>query len=191
VFPVVDNPASATATNKITYGNLVTNMSSSLAPGLVLIKTQTVGSGVSSVTVTDAFSALYDNYKIVLTGIDGTNVDVFLNMTINGATGSNYRYVHNRFSFIAVGVVLEGDGGISTGVPICTVGISDEIYSETFVGSPFRTAITQFNYKGGRNNSRLDGFGTELTQASSTAFTLTPAAGTITGGTIRVYGYRN
>jgi hypothetical protein len=32
VFPVVDNPASATASNKITYGNLVTNMTNSLIP---------------------------------------------------------------------------------------------------------------------------------------------------------------
>ena len=36
--------------------------------GLTLVKTQTVGSGVSSVTVTDAFSATFDNYEILMSG---------------------------------------------------------------------------------------------------------------------------
>ena len=38
------------------------------AVGLWLVKSQTIGTGVSSVTVTDAFSADYDSYKIVISG---------------------------------------------------------------------------------------------------------------------------
>ena len=43
-----------------------------LNPGLVLIKTETIGTTVSSVTVTSAFSATYDNYKIIVAGGSGT-----------------------------------------------------------------------------------------------------------------------
>ncbi len=37
-------------------------------PGLRLIKKQTIGSGVASVSVTDAYSATYEAYKIIITG---------------------------------------------------------------------------------------------------------------------------
>jgi hypothetical protein len=37
-------------------------------PALTLIKTQTIGTAVSSVTVTGAFSTTYDNYKIIVSG---------------------------------------------------------------------------------------------------------------------------
>jgi len=40
--------------------------------GLDLVKTQTVGTAVSSVTVSDAFSSSYDSYKIIATGVAAT-----------------------------------------------------------------------------------------------------------------------
>ena len=42
------------------------------AVGLWLVKTQTVGTGVSSVTVTGAFSSTYDNYFVTYTGGTGS-----------------------------------------------------------------------------------------------------------------------
>ena len=45
----------------------VLNASDMNAVGLWLVKTQTIGSGVGSVAVTGAFSADYDNYKIIVT----------------------------------------------------------------------------------------------------------------------------
>ena len=38
------------------------------AIGLWLVKSQTVGTGVSSVTVSNAFSADFDNYRIIYSG---------------------------------------------------------------------------------------------------------------------------
>ena len=40
--------------------------------GLTLVKTQTIGSGVSSVTVTDAFSSTFENYCIEITNVPGS-----------------------------------------------------------------------------------------------------------------------
>jgi hypothetical protein len=59
VFPVVDNPASATASNKITYGNLVTNMSNSLFPAW------TNYTPTFSQTVTITKTVLYAKYMQV------------------------------------------------------------------------------------------------------------------------------
>ena len=56
------------------------------APGLTLIKTQTIGSGVSSITVTDAFSSTYDNYKITITGGTGSINQIGLRITMGSNT---------------------------------------------------------------------------------------------------------
>jgi hypothetical protein len=45
--------------------------------GLTLIKTQTIGSAVPSVVVSDAFSDDYENYKITITGGVGSTDSTF------------------------------------------------------------------------------------------------------------------
>jgi agmatine/peptidylarginine deiminase len=51
-------------------------------PGLRLIKTQTIGTSVSSVSITNAFSATYDSYKIIIEGGSMTSDgDLSLNLT--------------------------------------------------------------------------------------------------------------
>ena len=67
-------------------------------PGLRLIKKQTIGTGVSSVTVTGAFSATYDNYKIIVTG--GSNSVGTSNVltTLGGSTtGYYYNLIYSVF----------------------------------------------------------------------------------------------
>ena len=57
--------------------------------GLVYIKQQTVGSNVGAVTVTDAFSASFDNYYITYTGgtLNGLNlVEIYM----GNAAGTAY-----------------------------------------------------------------------------------------------------
>jgi hypothetical protein len=56
------------------------------AVGLWLVKTQTVGSAVPDVTVTDAFSADYDNYKILYTGGTASGAVGPLNMKLGSST---------------------------------------------------------------------------------------------------------
>ena len=57
-------------------------------PGLRLIKKQTVGTAVSSVSVTGAFSATYENYKIVYSGGAGTALTT-IGLKL-GAANTNY-----------------------------------------------------------------------------------------------------
>jgi len=78
VFPVVDNPSSATAANKITYGNLVTAMSSSISNtgGVWVDYTPTLVQG-SAVAKTVGIARYFQFQKMVL-------VTIQLNITGSG-----------------------------------------------------------------------------------------------------------
>jgi len=60
---------SATSGHVLTVGTGgTTTWSAPSIAGLTLVKSQTIGSAVSSVEVTGAFSATYDNYKVIVIG---------------------------------------------------------------------------------------------------------------------------
>lgn len=154
-------------------------------PGLRLIKTQTVGSAVSAVTVTGAFSATYENYKVVISGVDGSTVAAYLwtlGSTATGYYGSQYYDAYTGSSGT--------DRNNNTAYNQCGITAADDNGNSSFdVINPFlakRTSIT-----GTYNSGLYSGwFGGSLFNTTSyTAFTITPASGTLTGGQISVYGY--
>lgn len=158
--------------------------------GLQLIKTQTVGSAVSSVQVTGAFSATYDSYKIIYEG--GTSSAACrLNMTL-GASTTNYSWSTNIADFTNAGVGAYNGNATSS----WAVGSSDtsntiinfDIY-DPFLNKQTYGSANWFREPGTNNLGAPRCFHT--TTASYTDFTITPSTGTITGGTIRVYGYAN
>ena len=190
VFPVVDGPSGAVASSKITYGNLVDNMSSSLAPGLVLIKTQTIGSAVSSVTVSDAFSANYDNYKITVTGVNPSASNTLRLMIGSGRTNNHY----GVFNYIQSNGVDAGNlktaNAASNYCVLTQAGVTNGEFSCDILTPFLAERTTMF----GQGFGRLyygDFGGADDSTSSYTSFTLVTDGGTMTGGTIKVYGYRN
>lgn len=157
--------------------------------GLQLIKTQTIGSVVSSVTVSDVFSSTYDNYRIIISGgVASTTPN--LNMIL-GSTTTGYYYgsVYSTFSSSA----QNGEAGSNqTSWLRVAAGSSNGLNGVIDVFSPFATSrtaahwVTSHQYAAGLV-SRGSGFLDNST--SYTAFTITPNSGTLTGGTISVYGY--
>ena len=157
--------------------------------GLWLVKTQTIGSGVSSVTVTDAFSADYDNYLVTYTGGVGST-STFLKMTL-GSTTANYYYAVNGHTY-ANAAANSGSANVAFlfGGWITTVGGPTEIV----VINPQKADRTEFYMRTvivDTSGGIYHGGGYLNDTTAYTAFTFTPNAGTITGGTIRVYGYSN
>jgi hypothetical protein len=174
----------------------VLNASDMNGVGLWLVKTQTVGSGVSSVTVNNAFSADYENYKIVYSGGQSSAaVNLYLQLTVGGTASTTGYY----------GVLVWGN--LTTAV---VAGATDNNASQfSFAGG----GAGANNGAASVNVDLLNPFGairTRLHNAQTLYATvygtytglhdvgtsydgikLTPASGTITGGTIRVYGYRN
>jgi hypothetical protein len=159
--------------------------------GMWLVKTQTVGAGVSSVTVTDAFSADYENYKISWSGgtVSGaTDMAFHLGATppangyfqvqyanaIGGAFSTNT--VNNQDRWIYVG------GGDTNGA-MTNIEIFQPFASK-------RKFMTAQNFTAGSFTVYSTGYFNST--SSFTSFTLDPGgATTMTGGVVRVYGYRN
>jgi hypothetical protein len=159
-------------------------------PGLRLVKKQVVGTGVSSVAVTSAFSTTYDNYKIVYTGGVGSATQT-INMILGSTTTG---YWENRMYTT-----------FSSATPTATINTNAAAWNYAGITAangaqlnmdlmqPFLAARTHYfgNYIAmiGASGERANTGGYLDNTTSYTGFTLTPASGTLTGGTIYVYGY--
>ena len=156
--------------------------------GLELISTTTVGTAVSSVTVTGAFSTTYDNYRIVINAMAASVDAAQIRFTINGSTGSTYHLIGTNMDY-----------GSATVYPVSGAAVAFFRIGETSqtsnnlsfdIYSPF-LAATSFISSCFNGTSHVGWYnGKDTNAASSTAFTLTPSSGTVTGGTVTVYGYR-
>ncbi len=157
--------------------------------GLWLVKTQTVGSAVSSVTVTGAFSADYDNYLILLSGGTGSasaSVAIQLGASVTGYYG--FMSYGDSVTNTPLGAGRNNTAQLNW-VGGQTAGQASHVRVEVF--NPFKAAYTKFNggaYQSGGIYGTVQG--EHRVATSYTSFILTPDTGTITGGTIAVYGYK-
>lgn len=158
--------------------------------GLELITTQTIGTTVSSVTVSNCFSSTYDNYKITITG-GTTTAEMQLNMTLGSSTASYYsagNYVDFSTGSAGTSNVNNGSawGRIGYGTTSGTLVANLDVYGPYLSGVTYATALYS-------RNGNYFGTVTHLhnSTASYASFTVTTSTGTVTGGTIRVYGYKN
>jgi hypothetical protein len=157
-------------------------------PGLRLIKKQVVGNAVSSVSVTGAFSATYDNYKIIYSGGVGS-ADGDLRLTL-GSNAANYYMAFGYVAYAGGTASVSVNNGTSWQYAGSHRSTTNSLSCELF--NPFASDQTIINatYVGALAGSvagTAAGFLND--SASYTAFTLTPGSGSITGGTIYVYGY--
>lgn len=179
-----------TAGEVLTASSLNANLSFAAgAGGLTLVKTQTIGSTVGSVTVTGAFSADYDNYRIIVSGgVGSANANIAM---ILGATVANYAYNNIYMEYNATTVNGEASNSAASWIRVAR-GSANNIDGEIELKSPFEAKRTtaQWRTSSSASNQLWSIGGGYLNDATSyTAFTLTPASGTLTGGTIFVYGY--
>lgn len=151
--------------------------------------TVTIGNAVSSVTVSGAFSSLYNHYRIVIANM-GVSISNQFRMTF-GATVTGYYY----------GVPLSTmSGGAYTynsasNVAFIDLGSTNSGWKNDFnfdVMSPNLPTTTKLQGFSFGNSAQYGGVGNGFVDGTTqyTAFTFTPSTGTLTGGTITVYGYR-
>lgn len=159
--------------------------------GLALVKAQTIGTTVGSVTVTGAFSAEYDNYLITVSGGVASG-DIALNLTL-GSTATGYNWAGTNQQYGASTQAANAGVNVSSFQSVA-YGSTNALSGQCFIDNPFATKRTMVRYQATGSSgtyfiNNQAGFLADTT--SYTAFTLTAASGTITGGTIRVYGYAN
>jgi hypothetical protein len=155
--------------------------------GLWLVKTQAVAAGGSSVTVTGAFSSTYENYRIVFNNLGGSNGNSGF-MTLNGSAGATYNWA-GRFTGYGLPA---GDGLGANTTSGLWLGITGPSFSGVVdIQRPNLATPTTHQFQTSAEQYTTSGGGRDANAASSTAFTISVVAGTLTAGNIRVYGYRN
>jgi hypothetical protein len=157
--------------------------------GLDLISATAIGSAVSSVTVSSAFSSTYDSYKILV--VPGTaSAGVALRLTL-GATSTGYYWSYTGRSFANSAAGSASANGSSFELANTTTtafAASCELLGPNLA----KNTVFYGNYIDPSTTGAagiIYGFLNDTT--AYTAFTITTSSGTITGGTIRVYGYKN
>jgi hypothetical protein len=156
--------------------------------GLTLVKKQTIGTAVSSVVVTSAFSATYENYVILISGGATSASNTLLQMQL-GSTTTGYYEVRPRWSIAGAASVFTSN---NASVFYTGMGTPSGLKMSSSLMSPFTAKNT--THESGMVNfttSNIDfSYGYLNNTTSYTDFTITPTSGgTITGGTIYVYGY--
>jgi hypothetical protein len=157
-------------------------------PGLRLIKKQTIGTGVSSVNVTSAFSATYENYKIIVNGGVGSATTAVA-LKLGASTTSYHEFmIYGNYSSATVGGAAQSTSPHFGWAGGCG---ANGIYLNVDLQSPFLAKYTRMGssqaYIGETETGTVSGI--HKTATSYTDFTITPTTGTLTGGTIFVYGY--
>jgi len=155
--------------------------------GLTLVKSQDIGTAVTSVTVTDAFSATYDAYQIVVSGgVASGSTGMKLQF---GSTTTNYRY-GIIYQNLGTNAVL-GISGTDSSIPYIGSATTNYLNAYVTVLNPF---LTRNTHTYSAYNTTTEGgtvTGSLNDNTSYTSFILsTTGAGSWTGGTINVYGYR-
>ena len=169
-------------------GNVLT-ASDMNAVGLWLVKTQTIGTAVSTVTVSNAFSSDYENYKIIVKGSTtsaASNIFMTLGSTntgyyyasIGGNYGSQTATYTNGNNTTGWLIATSDTTGFSSNIELSGPNVADQTTYAAW-GLDMRTTGSPQPIQGFVNNTTV-----------YTAFTLSSGANTMTGGTISVYGYK-
>jgi hypothetical protein len=173
---------------------LVTNCTATFAGGTagsVSNGVVTIGSANTSVTVANAFSASYDNYKIVISG--GTSsANGLLRILLSGITTGYYASTAGaNYSNGAYASIFQNNASLWNAVGNHYL---NESVMNVFLFSPFLTKkkwITAHHVTFNSFNSYGQTVGECTGTTSVTGFQISPTSGSLTGSTIRVYGYRN
>jgi hypothetical protein len=164
-------------------------------PGLRLVKSQAIGSGVSSVICTSAFNATYANYLVVFsdTAISGASVNIALQLR-TGSTTATANY-YGSMIFVTyntqAGTGIADNNGVQFSYVARSLGAAEKNTFSFEVRQPFlanKTLVASNGFIGTDIAGNYNGFHNSAT--SYDQFVITPASGaTLTGGTIYVYGY--
>jgi hypothetical protein len=154
--------------------------------GLWLVKSQAIGTSVSSFTLTNVFSSDYDAYRIVLSGYTNTASDIGITCQLNGATGNTYAYWLNYWQYGAA----QGQAS-ATANSSWILGWSNANGGNLVLDivNPNKASYTSFTSTNTTPNYYMAQGGTEKSNTQFTGFTFACSV-PFTGGDVRIYGYR-
>ena len=159
--------------------------------GLTLVSSTTIGSAVSTITVSNVFSSTYDNYQVIMSGgvADSTR-----NLTMQmGTTATGYYQFSIYGAYNAATVTGENASNATTWNYVGRGTTNSLMANFTLIGPNLakNTHIVFGNSTSATTGQVffVAGYLADTTQYTDIKFTV--SSGTATGGTIKVYGYRN
>lgn len=186
---------SGTAWENITSGMILVNPTSAVSTGGTASKSATgivtLSGATTAVSFNGAFTAAFDNYLIQYEFGTGTASELTLRLRNAGSDISlaNYNSVRNETTPAPAANVVNQFGATSFGVGRIGGGGSAGSFE---IHSPFVAKLTRLlkaeSFDNDNYTRRHTGNYTATTSVDG--FTLSAAAGTVTG-TVRVYGYNN
>ena len=160
--------------------------------GLVYVTSYTIGSGVSTFIVPNAFNSTYDNYFVVLNGItyNAANDSIFDQLrtgTTTSITGYIYSLLYATYGGgIAAAASTAGTSFNNIGR---SLSANDKVSTTFSLFQPFLAAKTTAT--GSAIGTDLQGFfGGYHNVTTSYDQLVVSTSGTMTGGTCTIYGYR-
>jgi hypothetical protein len=191
-----------TASDTNTYlanSGLVAVTPSAVTNGTIISGTAsaTVNATQSTVVLKDVFSSTFDSYRVVISNLTMSNTLGTTNMFAKLHDGTNpastnYNYGIVRIDMASSAVQGTGAQGSTNGV-LFGSGTGDKFGASFDVINPNLATHTLFNglqwiqVSGGYSGA---GGGMHQTSTAYTSLQIAPSTGTMTGGTITVYGYR-
>jgi hypothetical protein len=171
-----------------TYMGLVKVIPTSVTGGtLSATGTITVGSAVSSVVVSGAFSSLYEGYKIVVSG-GAPSADSYIRLVL-GSSITGYYSGRNGMNWSA-GTRTDGTDNNSARFTAVGTSLTSGLAAEITLINPNLAKYTDLVASYNTTSSSVLVNGIHRVATAFTAFTISPDSGTWTGGTVTVYGYR-
>ena len=157
--------------------------------GLVHVSRTTIGSAVSSVTISGAFSADYDNYRILISGGSGSAA-TYIRFQFPGAATADYNMQLIYGGWTTGNAQLGGSSGSNQYFNYMGTVMTTSLQACVDIQSPYlteRTFLSSFyarpGHLGGVTANVLDDAN------SYTDLNVFPATGTFSDGNIDVYGY--
>lgn len=159
--------------------------------GLVYVSTTTVGSAVTSVTINNVFTSTFDAYKLVARGVVcSTEGSAALQLTASTTPLTTGYYGALIFSGTGTLQQVVNTNAASFGF-ICAHGNTAGLSLDVDIHSPAKTEMT---WVANASYMRFEYYGSFNAYSNSSSaydgFKIFPQSGTLTGGTITVYGYR-
>jgi hypothetical protein len=157
-------------------------------PGLRLIKTQTVGTGVTTVLLSNVFSSTYDNYRVVIGGVDGSSIGLNIRCQLGSTPNEHYgSLLYDAYDGSDTNYTRSAN---AANFNVGLGGNGDDTSSSFDLHSPNLAKRTTMSgtYNGFKYSGWFGGAVNTTTQYTSFNILVTGGA-TLTGGTISVYGY--
>lgn len=165
--------------------------SNAIQPGLNLITSQTIGSAVATIDISNCFSADYDQYLVSWRTTPSTTLKLkaqFLT-SVPAAITTGYYYAgwYSQYTSATLNGANQNNG---SSYEVGSISASSQGSGQFTLLNPFVTDIsymtTQFVDAG--NPYQYSGYNSSILALPS--LRLTTSTGTITGGYVKVYGYK-